>query len=727
MPIDEAPIQRVTSTARKRAGGSHDRQGKDPVFRSSAFHVAFRVLLIGVGLSVLAVAALPLFKLPSETRVSIVDRANVPILSENKPDRPDDQRRVAAAESVPGLFGESFPPVRPSLPHRRVGKAVDDDGTAHSRPVPPPQMAEAPFPARSSTSPLPPDGADPVPRTLEEVPENHQNVVETPRAFPGVRVQPSAEPVTPPAAQGPDLLEMRREIDRLAESHLQEQRAEIQKAQLVLSEMQNAKQIDLLRDEIRTLRNEQAELRSAASARPVPPPETPPADPTPPPAATPSPTPIPVVAPTPPAIEIQRGEDPSRYTIRLRGASLGAAVNELAVLAGWNVVTGDEFSQTVTATLADVTAEEAVEALLESHGWEIRRDGRRLLIDRPQPLPPPPPVLDTPAPAEPVSGSPAAEGAVSSTSAVEPVPPPEDLQTRVFQLQHLSAEELLPHVEGLLTPGIGVASQADIPLATGGVSGGRGARLVVRDRAANLQQVAHAIAGLDLPPRQVEIDMTIMQVTVPGAAPMRAALAEFLRSQRQPHQPCPRCGRLHPATAPADPACTLSEPEWTLGGAGWEFAQLQGSHAVFAETVKRFAGVEVLTRERIRVLHQQAAEVGLLDLARRSGAADRFPQGDLRLLNAGPSLSIRPHALDAGKIRLSITSREQGSASETAVEPSGTDVVVQQGCSLVIAGLQAVPGYRAGPPMPGRGAGRSELIILLTPRPAEEASARVTE
>lgn len=697
--------------------------------RSSAFHVAFRVLLIGVGLSVLAVAALPLLKLPSETRVAIVDRASLPIVrsaapapapSPRPPERPDDHRRVAAAGAIPGLYSDSSATSGPieARPANRV--TVDQAVEFHSRPVPPPQMAEAPFPERSLTAPPRPDSIGQISRTLVEEPEVRERSPESPRVFPGSRGDVDANAVTPPAPRGPDLAEMRREIDRLAESHLQDQRTEIQKAQLVLSEMQNARQIDLLRDEIRTLRDEQAQIRSAAAARPAPPPEQAPEAP---PTASASVTAL-TVPPVPPAVQIERGTDPARYTIRLRGASLGAAVNELAALAGWNVVTGDEFSQTVTATLTDVTAEEAVEALLEAHGWVIRREGRRLLIDRapirefsPSPASS---VVDPPAPETPVSEASGSETAL----VVESVPSPENLRTQVFQLRHAPAAEILPHVERLLTPGVGLASPGESPADQAGTT--RTDRLVVRDRAENLDQLALAIAGLDHPPHQVEIEMTILQVKLPGIVRFRSALAGFLQSQRRPDQPCPRCGRLHPTAAPAGPACTLPEPEWTLGGSGWEFAQLQGTHEEFVDAVKRIAPVDVLAHDRIRVLHQQSAEVGLLDLVRQTGATVPIPQGEVRFLNAGSRVSIRPHLLEAGETRISITSTGDAPAGETVTEPSGTDVVVQKGCSLVVAGLQAAKDGRSNGPA-HRGVTRSELLILLTPRSTEAASATVTE
>lgn len=703
-----------------RAGSDVGSPGNGFVGRtSSAFRSAFRVMLYGVALSAAAIMILPwgLARTAQTAAVSPADASTAgdsPLPPAQRPS--EDLRRIAAAETLPGLYSSDGstigPPASPSrVPSHRA--PVSEEAGHGSRPVPFPRMAEADDSSRASIDGVG-QGALPTelgtPRAFPRggggnaAPPSDVNVPAGSSAADGTELDPIGEPgvatgvpaAVPPQfpvlQPNPEILELRREVDRLSESHLRDQKVEIQKAQQILVEMQTAKQIDLLRDQIGLLREQQAETHRVAveaASKPPAPAMAPPLPP--PPAAVPAKDEAGPLLPKP--IEIEPAGEKGRYTIRLRHAPLNVALNEVATLAGWNVVTGPEFSGEVTATLTDVAPEEAIDAILRVHGWRVRREGKFLLIER--------------------SSSSTAPDAAAPAAVPDPSAASGGLRTQVFQLHHVPAPVVLPHLQPLLTPQVGQASSLTFNLeGTSQVAQTGHDRVIVRDNPATLEKISGLVSQLDLPPRQIELETVILQIERPGrnGGTLKESLAAYIDSQAQGDLPCPRCGRRHHVTAAVDPACVLPKPEWTTaGGAGWEFAQLRGAQDEFLTTVKKIARAEVVARPRIRIANQQPAEIGMTGLVGQRSATVIQTAG-VQLVNAGPLLSVRPHLLDSGEVRLHIDSRgelENGTA--------GTDIVVQKDCSLVIAGLQA---EQTLPPANGfRGrVVHYEIVVLLTPR-----------
>lgn len=704
-----------------RAGSDVGSPGNGFVGRtSSAFRSAFRVMLYGVALSAAAIMVLP-WGLARTSQTAAVSPAED---SPRPPAQPpaEDLRRIAAAEPLPGLYSSDGSTTALAAPASRVPAhraAVSEEAGHGSRPVPFPRMAEADdssqtsidgagqgsLPTELGTPRAFPRGGNDAASSSDvsfpgHVPAADNSGLE-PVSEPGVASgMPAASPQFPPLQPSPEILELRREVDRLSESHLRDQKEEIQKAQQILVEMQTAKQIDLLRDQIGLLREQQAETHRVAveaASKPAAPAVAPPLPP--PPSAVPAKEEAGPLLPKP--IEIEPAAEKGRYTIRLRHAPLNVALNEVATLAGWNVVTGPEFSGEVTATLTDVAPEEAIDAILRVHGWRVRKEGKFLLIER------------TSLSGEGTSDA-SAPGSVPDRKASEG-----ELQTQVFQLQHVPAPAVLPHLQPLLTPQVGQASSAVVDREGGAPTDQIGYdRLIVRDNPAALEKISGLVAQLDLPPRQVELETVILQIERTGLVEhgLRGGLAAYLESQTKGDFPCPRCGRRHRVAAPIDPACILPQPEWTrAGGAGWEFTQLRGTEDEFIATVKKFAQAEVVARPRLRIAHQQLAEIGMAGLVGQRSDAEIQTVG-VRLVNAGSLLTVRPFVLETGEVRLHVESQpESGAVQPLSAQTPGTDIVIQKECSLVIAGLHAEQTLRSGAGGRPQQA-RYEIVVLVTPR-----------
>lgn len=698
-----------------RAGSDVGSPGNGFVGRtSSAFRSAFRVMLYGVALSAAAIMVLPWGLARTSQTAAVSPTEDSPLPPAQPP--AEDLRRIAAAEPLPGLYSSDGSTTALAAPASRVPAhraAVSEEAGHGSRPVPFPRMAEADdssqtsidgagqgaLPTELGTPRAFPRGGNDAASSSDvsfpgHVPASDNSGLE-PVSEPGVASgMPTASPQFPPLQPSPEILELRREVDRLSESHLRDQKEEIQKAQQILVEMQTAKQIDLLRDQIGLLREQQAETHRVAieaASKPAAPAVAPPLPPPPPPPAVPAKEEAGPLLPKP--IEIEPAAEKGRYTIRLRHAPLNVALNEVATLAGWNVVTGPEFSGEVTATLTDVAPEEAIDAILRVHGWRVRREGKFLLIER--------------------SSAAASPDAAAPAAVPDPNAATGELRTQVFQLHHVPAPAVLPHLQPLLTPQVGQASSLTFNLeGTSQVAQTGHDRVIVRDNPAALEKISGLVSQLDLPPRQIELETVILQIERPGRSggTLKESLAAYIDSQAQGDLPCPRCGRRHRVAAAVDPACVLPKPEWTTaGGAGWEFAQLRGAQEEFLTTVKKIARAEVVARPRIRIANQQPAEIGMTGLVGQRSETVIQTAG-VQLVNAGPLLSVRPHLLDSGEVRLHIDSR-----GELESGTAGTDIVVQKDCSLVIAGLQA---EQTLPPANGfRGrVVHYEIVVLLTPR-----------
>lgn len=97
--------------------------------------------------------------------------------------------------------------------------------------------------------------------------------------------------------------------------------------------------------------------------------------------------------------------------------------------------------------------------------------------------------------------------------AVRPLPGPAvpDVVVRVFTLKHHSPEEALAVVRPVLTEGASVVVQP------------RGNTLTVRDTSAAVERAARSIASWDLPPRRIDLNVTLLRASTDGRGGRPAA------------------------------------------------------------------------------------------------------------------------------------------------------------------------------------------------------------
>ncbi len=171
-----------------------------------------------------------------------------------------------------------------------------------------------------------------------------------------------------------------------------------------------------------------------------------------------------------------------RISLTIRDAPLSAVLGLLAEQHQLNIVASDDVSQQISATLTDVRLEQALDALLSIHGYTWSRQDNIILV--------------TQLAAE-QQASPLAQGQV----------------VQVFSLDYVASQDIDLVVKGLLSPvGQSFTRQTnalEVRKAT--------EQIAVADLPAYVQRVADYIHQVDQPPRQVEVEVHVLQVNLTNA------------------------------------------------------------------------------------------------------------------------------------------------------------------------------------------------------------------
>ena len=176
-------------------------------------------------------------------------------------------------------------------------------------------------------------------------------------------------------------------------------------------------------------------------------------------------------------IEIAGSND--RISLTVRDAPLSAVVGLIAQQHKLNVVASDDMIGNITVTLSDVRLEDALNAILAVNGYTWVRQQNIILISR-------------------VGGERRVAPAIQGR------------QTRVFELNYVSATDLDKVVKGLLSPsGQSFVTDSD-PLDKRRTR----ERIVVEDLPEYVERIATYILQVDRPPRQVLIEARVYQVTL---------------------------------------------------------------------------------------------------------------------------------------------------------------------------------------------------------------------
>lgn len=410
--------------------------------------------------------------------------------------------------------------------------------------------------------------------------------------------------------------------------------------------------------------------------------------------------------------------DGGRLNFQARDLEVSEALAQLRQLLHKNIVVSPQVTQRFTGDLYGVTLEEALDAICRSTGLVYKVEDAYIYVG------------------------------------------PAEVETRLFRLSYVRAEDLLPLVQTLLTPrGNAVATRrASSGIAPNESDAGGDAyaapdALLVTDLPGSLARVAKAVRAMDVRPVQVRIEATILSADLDNDRAVGVDLNVLTGIDfRDVSAVSPGGGDLKPGDIP--PA--LLDREISSAGTalldafpqgGLTVGLIKNSVALFIRALQERTNVRVLANPSVMVLNKQRGQVvvGRRDGYLTTTVTETASTQSVEFLETGTRLLFRPFVGHDGYIRLEIHPED----SDGGITANGlpfketaevtTNILARDGETVVIGGLfrertvrtrKRVPGVDKvpllGPALRSsqEEVRREELIILLTPHvvhPDEES------
>lgn len=421
-----------------------------------------------------------------------------------------------------------------------------------------------------------------------------------------------------------------------------------------------------------------------------------------PPAET-APPPAPSDEPVEAAV-IQNGVSDGKLVIDTRDSDIREVLKLLGEAGGYNILASKNVSGQVTASLSDVSVDEALTAILNSTGYTARREGKFIYVGQPADLAQMDQVRD-------------------------------EIGTRIYRPNYVAAAELEKLITPLLTREIGkatISSPAETGIANdsskaGGDSFGGAEVVIVRDYLSVLAQVDQIVADVDRRPKQVAIEAMILSVKLDNKNEFGVDFS-LLRNASSA------------SLGAGAPLAALANMDFSEGG--FKFGFLDGGVGAFIEALETVGETSVVAAPRLMCLNKQRAEIligaqlGYVSTTVTETAATQ----SIEFLEVGAQLRLRPFISDDGVIRMEVHPElstgvvkvEEGlTLPDKEVTQVTTNILCADGRTVIIGGLiredlntniTQLP-YLGSLPYVGWAfrsktdqVERRELIVLITPR-----------
>lgn len=427
-----------------------------------------------------------------------------------------------------------------------------------------------------------------------------------------------------------------------------------------------------------------------------------------------------------------QGVDVNRFgtvDLTVRGEDLSEVLRMLGDGAGKNIVFGSEVAGTVTTSLRDVTLEQALSAILKVNGYGHVEEGNFIYVY----------------PLETIS-----EMAAAAKLTVE----------KVISLYYLQGAEAAKLAEPLLSTVGQVISLGDVEegydpdTQSGGIdSYAFAAKLIVYDYPERIERIEALIAELDIPPKQVLVEGTILAAAV-GEDNAFGIDMSFIVN------PMDHINHLNPITlvddllkpavfTPGNQSHTTagqSTVGQVSGAAGFKLGLIQDNFSFFLRALDEVTDTTIIARPKVLCLNRQKAEilvgerVGYLTTTQ----TDTTTTQTVEFLDTGTHLVFRPYISPNDMIRMELYPRLSSATVTPVTTPTGqaitipsenttevfTNVRVRDGETIVLGGLfqESTSITRRNVPLLGdipiagnafKGQddtlSREEVIFLLTP------------
>lgn len=364
-------------------------------------------------------------------------------------------------------------------------------------------------------------------------------------------------------------------------------------------------------------------------------------------------------------------------TLNVVELPLATVLRVLSLETNRNIITTPSVAGTVTASLHNVTFEEALDAILLANNATYRAEGKFIYVYTKQEL----------------------ADLIASEN------PP---QSRVFRLSYVAAADLEPAIKPLLSPlgSVTVSTPPEEGLTAdkeqaGGVSLAGAEYIVVRDRPESIEAVAALIRELDVRPRQVLIEATILSAqlneenalgvdfSVVGGVDLQL-LGTTSRGVQDATLGNLPADRFEQFNASAVSGFTTNIPD-----GGIRVGIIKDNVALFIQALEQVTDTVVIANPKVLALNKQKGQVlvGRRDGYLTTTVTETQAIQTVEYLETGTNLVFRPFIGDDGFIRMEVHPQDSIgglTADNLPFEQTAevtTNVMIKDGQTILIGGL----------------------------------------
>ena len=299
------------------------------------------------------------------------------------------------------------------------------------------------------------------------------------------------------------------------------------------------------------------------------------------------------------------------------------------------------------------------------------------------------------------------------------------MKYEVFALHYISAAEASKLITPILSSDgkIGITSAAETGVPTGeSISAPKGGdtmslkdTIVVYDYAENIRRAKEVIAAIDIRPKQVLIEATILSATLTEGmelgidlnfqggisltgTPASDAIVNPVTGDIVEYD-TPETTTLEQIQAGVAKGSPMEVAGFaTFGGSGLRLGVRSGDVVAYISALETVTDITVLANPKILTVNKQLGQVYIgQKIGYREGDIETLgggiQEGAVKFLDTGTKLSFRPYIGDDGYIRMDIHPKDssgnlnaEGVPNEDSTELA-TNILVKDGQTIVIGGL----------------------------------------
>lgn len=384
-----------------------------------------------------------------------------------------------------------------------------------------------------------------------------------------------------------------------------------------------------------------------------------------------------------------------KLSLNFQDVEVRAVLQVIADFTGFNIVTSDSVQGNLTLRLQDVPWDQALDIILQAKGLDMRKNGNVIWI------------------------APAEELAAREKVQLETMRAKNDLEpvrTQIFQVNYHKAKEIAAFLSKSTGGGDGINASRTALSNRGSVTFDDASnKLFVTDIGSKLEEIAHLLQQIDLPPQQVLIEARIVEATKGfsrdlgvrlgvGASgghiigyrdgnPIRRAsigssLDSTMSTAGQTSATTVTPNVELPASSSKGAPGLLSMVLWNT--AATRFLSLELSALETDGRGRILSSPKVLTANQKEALISQGEEVPYLNNTSDQGATVEFKKAELEL-------KVRPQITPDGRVAMTVEIKKDKVAwnrmiSGTDNPPIDTrkltsDVLVENGGTVVLGGI----------------------------------------